>query len=280
MKKVSTITAILSSLVFLFGCANNTHNSENTNLTNVTADNNRIVIAGSTTVAPVAQALADAFVVNNPQYQVEVQSMGTGAGMTSTIESVANIGIASRNLNADELEHLNFITFAIDGIAVVVNDSNPVTDLSFDEIQAIFLGKITNWSDVGGNNGEILVVSREAGSGARSSFESLANVSDEVDYILIGTGSNVVLTNIEQIPNSIGYVTYGLIEGRSVNALSVNGFNFSSETALSSEYPFAIGFHMAFPQNGVSTATQTFLNWVMSSEGQAIIELEEYIPVA
>lgn len=239
----------------------------------------RIVVSGSTTVAPVAQALADAFMAIYSQYNIEVQSMGTGAGMTAAIEGVADIGLASRNLNADELTSLDYVTFAIDGLAVIVHASNPVANLSFEDIQAIFLGEITNWADVGGNNAEIIVVSRESGSGARGAFESMAGVTDDVMYGLIATGSNVVLTSIEQNPNAIGYVTYGLIGGRNVSAVSVDGIPFSGAAAADGSYPFAIGFHMAFQLAGVNAQTQSFLDWVMSPAGQAIVAAEEYVPV-
>lgn len=246
--------------------------------TNTTGGGN-IIVAGSTTVAPIAQALADAFMATYSQYNIEVQSMGTGAGMTAAIEGVADIGLASRNLNADELTSLDFSTFAIDGLAVVVHNSNPVTNLTFEEIQGIFLGEITNWSEVGGNNADIIVVSRESGSGARGAFESMAGVADDVMYSLVGTGSNGVLTSVEQNQHAIGYVTYGLIAGRNVSALSVDGTPFSGAAAADGSYPFAIGFHMAFQLAGVSTQTQTFLDWVMSPAGQAIVAAEEYVPV-
>ena len=239
-----------------------------------------IVVAGSTTVAPVAQALADAFMASYPQYNIEVQSMGTGAGMTAAIEGVADIGLASRNLNADELVYLDFITFAVDGLAVIVNEANPVENLSLEEIRQIFLGEITNWSEVGGENAEIIVVSRESGSGARGSFESLADIADEVAYSLVGTGSNGVLTSVEQNVNAIGYVTFGLIAGRNVSDVSVDGVPFSGAAAIDGSYPFAIGFHMAFQSAGVSEQTQTFLHWVMSAAGQAVVEAQEYVPVA
>ena len=239
-----------------------------------------IVVAGSTTVAPVAQALADAFMATHPGYNVEVQSMGTGAGMTAAIEGVADIGLASRNLNDDELATLGFITFAIDGLAVVTHESNPISNLSFDDIRGIFLGEITNWSEVDGNDAEIIVISRESGSGARGGFESMADVADEVMYSLIGTGSNGVLTSVEQNVNAIGYVTYGLIAGRGVSAVSVDGIPFSGAAAADGTYPFAIGFHMAFQSAGVNEQTQTFLDWVMSPQGQAIVAAEEYVPAA
>ena len=279
--------AMLSAFVFaLTGCGGNGEAAADTPTPANTspADDSvnaggDIVVAGSTTVAPVAQALADAFMASNPQYNVEVQSMGTGAGMTAAIEGVADIGLASRNLNADELAELGFITFAIDGLAVITHESNPVSNLSFDDIRGIFLGEITNWSDVGGNDAGIIVVSRESGSGARGGFEGMADVADEVAYSLIGTGSNGVLTSVEQNVNAIGYVTYGLIAGRSVSAVSVDGISFSGAAAADGTYPFAIGFHMAFQLAGVNEQTQTFLDWVMSLDGQDIVQAEEYVPV-
>jgi phosphate transport system substrate-binding protein len=213
-------------------------------------------------------------------YNVEVQSMGTGAGMTAAIEGAADVGLASRSLNDDELVYLDFLTFAIDGLAVIIHESNSISDLSFYDIRSIFLGEITNWSEVGGDDAEIIVISRESGSGARGAFESMADIADEVTYGLIGTGSNGVLTSVEQNVNAIGYVSYGLVAGRGVSAVSVDGIPFSDSAAADGTYPFALEFHMAFQLAGVNEQTQTFLDWVMSSDGQAIVEAEEYIPAA
>lgn len=275
---LTSLSIVFPSLLIFTGCGTNQSNFTVLGA-ELTPQGGSIVIAGSTTVAPIAQVLADSFMETHPGYRIEVQSMGTGAGMTAAIEGVADIGLASRDLNPDELEYLDFVTFAIDGIAVVVNQSNPVEDLSFDEIQGIFLGEITNWSQVGGADADIIVVSREAGSGARGSFESLAGVTDEVYYMLIGVGSNSTVTHIEQNRHAIGYVTYSIVETRSVNSVSVGGVAFSSESALSGDYPFAIGFHMAFDIEGVSPETQIFLDWVMSPAGQAVVAEAEYVPV-
>jgi len=281
------LVALFVFALVLSGCSGDSNNAGanqpstvGTTVANSAGTGGSIVVAGSTTVAPVAQALADAFVASYPQYSIEVQSMGTGAGMTAAMEGVADIGLASRNLNADELVTLDFVTFAIDGLAVVTHASNPVSNLSFDQVRGVFLGEITNWSEVGGDNAEIIVISRESGSGARGGFESMADVADEVAYSLIGTGSNGVLTSVEQNANAIGYVTYGLIAGRNVSAVSVDGILFSGAAAADGTYPFAIGFHMAFQLAGVSAQTQSFLNWVMSPAGQAVVAAEEYVPAA
>ena len=272
MKNKLTLLMVACGLLLLTACGTQV------NAGGVTAEN-RIVVAGSTTVAPLAQALADAFMATHPTYDVEVQSMGTGAGMTATTEGVADIGLASRLLNPDELANLAYATFAIDGIAIAVHPDNQVADLSFDQLQQIFLGQITNWSQVGGVDQPIFVISREDGSGARSAFEDMLGVSHEVDYILIGIGSNGVLSSVEQIPQSIAYATVGLVEERAVSAVSVNGVAFSMESAMEGMYPFAIGFHMAFLHTGVSPAAQTFLNWVMGPEGQRVVLDNEYVPV-
>ena len=277
-KSICTTATVLAMALVLAACGSS-DGGTTVQAQGVPASNNNIVVAGSTTVAPIAQSLADAFMATYSQYNVEVQSMGTGAGMTAAIEGVADIGLASRNLNADELTALGYETFAIDGLAVIVHYSNPITNLSFDDIRGIFLGDITNWAEVGGDSGEIIVVSRESGSGARGAFESMADVVDDVFYSLIGTGSNGVLTSVEQNSNAIGYVTYGLIADRNVSSVAVDGTVFSGEAAANGSYPFAIGFHMAFQLAGVNDATQSFLNWVMSPAGQAVVAAEEYVPV-
>ncbi|MCL1924869.1 MAG: substrate-binding domain-containing protein [Defluviitaleaceae bacterium] len=148
-------------------------------------------------------------------------------------------------------------------------------------MKKIFLGLCLAFLAACGTGGEleeILVVSREAGSGARGAFEEMAEIQDEVAYGLIAQGSNGVLTTVEQNIGAIGYVTYGLLSGRGVRAVSIDGVPFSGAAALDGIYPFAIGFHMAFNYSEVSDEARTFLEWVMNSDGQAIVSAEEYVP--
>ena len=126
--------------------------------------------------------------------------------------------------------------------------------------------------------GDVLVISREAGSGARGAFEEMADVQDIVSYSQIGVGSNGVLTTVEQNPSAIGYVTYGLIGGRGVRAIPVDGVPFSGAAALDGSYPFAIGFHMAYHLEDISEAARTFIDWVASPAGQAVVTNNEYVP--
>ena len=126
--------------------------------------------------------------------------------------------------------------------------------------------------------GDVLVISREAGSGARGAFEEMAEVEDIVAYSQIGVGSNGVLTTVEQNPSAIGYVTYGLIGGRGVRAVPVDGVPFSGAAALDGSYPFAIGFHMAYHLEDVSDEARTFIDWVSSPAGQAVVAAQEYVP--
>ena len=167
-------------------------------------------LSGSTSMEKVAKAWGEAFTAENPDVTVDVQLGGSGAAVTNVNDGVSDIGNLSRALKDEEKEGLTENTVALDGIAVAVNPANGVEDLTIDQIKDIFLGNITNWSELGGSDAEIVVVGREAGSGTRDGFEEIVGVKDEAQYDseLNETGQvkNLVATN----ENAIGYISPGL----------------------------------------------------------------------
>jgi phosphate transport system substrate-binding protein len=237
-------------------------------------------LAGSSTVQPLAQSLAEAFMAQNPDVGIDVQGGGSSVGVKSAAEGTTPIGNASRALKDSEMEEYPDLiahTIARDGIAIVVHPEVPVDGLSKDEVRQIFAGEITNWNEVGGPDENIIVVSREEGSGTRGAFEDMVmGESLIVDTALLQPSNGAVKTTVASTPLSIGYISFGYLDD-SVKALAVDGVDATVANADSGEYPVVRPLNMV--TNGEPTGlAKAFLDFIMSDEGQAIVA-EEYIPV-
>lgn len=276
MKKlmISMLSAgLIGSL--LVGCSSTTDTSANGSNTN---DNTQIVsVVGSTTVQPVAQEVADAYMIDNPDVQVEIQGVGSSAGIQSVHDGTADIGAASRELKGDELSWgLDQHVIAHDAIAVVVNPENPVDNLSLEEVRKIFTGEIDNWSEVGGPDENIIVISREDGSGTRSAFQELVGFEEPSEMALINDGNGAVKENLASQKYGIGYISLGIIDD-SIKPVSVDNVMPSLETTKSGEYPISRDLLMLTTAD-VSDAAMSYLDFILSDEGQEIVA-EHYIPI-
>lgn len=234
-------------------------------------------LSGSTSMEKVAKAWGEAFTAENPDVTVDVQLGGSGAAVTNVNDGVSDIGNLSRALKDEEKEGLTENTVALDGIAVAVNPANGVEDLTLDQIKDIFLGNITNWSELGGSDAEIVVVGREAGSGTRDGFEEIVGVKDEAQYDseLNETGQvkNLVATN----ENAIGYISLDYVDD-TVKALKVGGVSPSEETIKDGSYTLQRPFIMVTKGEGTELA-QAFLEYVLSEAGQEVAKTAGCIPV-
>ncbi|HIT72429.1 MAG TPA: phosphate ABC transporter substrate-binding protein [Candidatus Fimicola cottocaccae] len=244
-----------------------------------------VSVVGSTTVQPVAQSIADEFASVEPGISVEVQGVGSSAGIKAAIDGTADIGASSRELKEEEkatgiTEHV----LAYDGIAVVVNTANPVKDLDSETVKKIFEGEITNWKEVGGNDEDIVVISRESGSGTRDAFEEMMELTEEVDGkamptlredALICEGNGAVKASVASKTNSIAYLSLGYVDD-TMNTVSIDGVAPTVETVKSGEYK--ISRPLLLVTNGeVSEATQKYLDYCLD-EGQTIVS-ENYISI-
>lgn len=282
MKKVfSLLLVILLAVTVFAGCAQEeapataAEGSES-------ALSGTLSIAGSTTVAPPAQDLADAFEAMYPGTRVDVQGIGSSAGMKMLNEGGCEIGMASRELKQKELDWgLEPVAIAFDGIAVAVHPSNGVADLTKEQIQQIFKGEITNWSDLGGADEEILVVSREDGSGTRGAFEEILKLEGEegsmvVESALIAEGNGAVKANIASKTQAIGYISLGIVD-ETVQAVKVDGSQATVANIKSGAYGVSRPLNMA-TKGQMSELAKAFMEFAMSPEGQKIVA-EHYIPV-
>ncbi len=244
----------------------------------------QIQIAGSTTVQPLSEVLAEAFMADNPGVMIEVQGGGSSVGITSAGEGTVAIGNASRNVKESEFEEfpeLQVYTIAYDGIAVVTNPDLELPSLSLSQVKAIFAGEITNYTEVGGADAEIIVVSREEGSGTRAAFEELVMESGEEageisEDALLQQSNGQIRTTVSTTPNAIGYISFGFLD-ESVNIVSIDGFEPSVANVKNGSYPVFRPLNM-LTNGDPDPLAKAFLDFILSAEGQAIVA-EEYITV-
>ena len=238
-------------------------------------------LAGSSTVQPLAQALAEAYMEDNPNVQIDVQGGGSSVGVKSAAEGTVPIGNASRALKDSEKEEYPDLiahTIARDGIAIAVHPDVPVGGLSLEEVRGIFAGEITNWNEVGGPDENIIVVSREEGSGTRGAFEDMVMGEEAVivDTALLQPSNGAVKTTVASTPLSIGFLSFGYLDD-SIKALAINGVEATVENAMNESYPVVRPLNMVTKGKPTGLA-KDFLDFIMSDAGQVIVA-EDYIPV-
>ncbi|WP_294511475.1 phosphate ABC transporter substrate-binding protein [uncultured Intestinimonas sp.] len=238
-----------------------------------------VVTNGSTSMESVMGSLIEAFKEVQPDVQVQYTGSGSGAGITSAQDGTADIGLASRDLKDDETG-VKQITVAKDGIAIIVNPENPVADLSIEQIAQIFTGEITNWSDLGGSDGQIVPIGREAGSGTRDGFESITGTEDACVYQNELTSTGEVIANVASNPNAIGYASLSAVDD-TVKALTVGGVAPSEETVLDGTYAIQRNFNFILSDSTeLSDAAQAFVDWATSTEASDLIAGAGAVPVA
>lgn len=230
-----------------------------------------ISIVGSTSVQPLAQLLADAFTDIEPEVVIDVQGVGSSAGIKAVNDGSADIGMASRELNEEEKTWgITEIPIAVDGIAVIVNPNNPVNNLTLEEIAKIYKGEITNWKDVGGKDREIIVVSREEGSGTRGAYDEIVGIEGELlKNALIQNGNGPVRAKVMSTEEAIGYISLGYVDD-SVKAISVDGVEPSEEKIKSGEYPVSRRLLM-LTKGEVPPYVQAYLDFILGPEGEKIV---------
>ena len=227
---------------------------------------------GSTSMEKVIGALGEAFMEENEDVTFTYNPTGSGSGIQAVSEGRCDIGLSSRALKDEEIESgLVGTTLALDGIAIIVHPDNPVTDLDIDTIAKIYTGEITNWADVGGEDGEIVLIGREAGSGTRDGFESITGTEDACKYRQELTSTGDVITTVSQNPNAIGYASLASV-GDTVKALAVDGVEPTEETVMDGTYTVQRPFVLVTRQDEeLSDAAQAFFDFALSEDSAEII---------
>ena len=222
---------------------------------------------GSTSMESVIGILGESFMQENPDVTFTYNPTGSGSGITAVQEGRCDIGLSSRALKDEETEAgLKGETLCLDGIAMIVNPENPVVDLSIDQIAKIYTGEITNWSEVGGNDEEIVLIGREAGSGTRDGFESITGTEDLCQYRQELTSTGDVITTVSQNPAAIGYASLASVSDQ-VKTLTVDGVEPTEDTVRDGSYTIQRPFVMVTVDGqALSAQAQAFYDYAMSSE--------------
>jgi phosphate transport system substrate-binding protein len=243
----------------------------------------QLVIEGSTTVLPIAQRAAEVFMENHTGAEISVRGGGSGVGLASLIDGNCDIADASRPIKDKELDKavangksVKAHVVAMDGIAVAVHPSNKVSALTKKQIKDIYTGKINDWSELGGDGGKIVVISRDTSSGTFEAFGELALEKAKVRPDAVMQASNqAVASAVSKTPGAVGYVGLGFL-GSGVKALPVDGVTPSVETVLNNSY--AIGRPLFMYTNGTPTGiVKEFIDFVKSEEGQKIVSEAGYV---
>jgi len=239
--------------------------------------NSTVTIAGSTSVMPFSEKLAEHFKIEQPRITVDVQAGGSSAGIQACINKTVDIGMSSRDLKGDELV-LRAITICHDGIALIVHPRNPLKDISLEKIRDIYSGRIKNWKELGWKDRNIDCVTREEGSGTRGAFEELVMGKTEIhDSIMVQDSNGSVREVVATDPYAIGYISLGVVDSR-VRALSVGGVAATRKNIQAKKYGIVRPF-LYLTSGEPSASARLFIDFVLSKEGQRILKKEGLIPV-
>ena len=276
MKKFLTLalTAVMA-LSLLTACGSKNDNSADTNTdgsNNETTLSGTVSTDGSTSMEKVINSLGESFMAMNKDVKFTYNPTGSGSGIQAVSEGRCDIGLSSRALKDDEkASGLVETVVALDGIAIVVNPENPVSDLDIDTIAKIYTGEITNWKDVGGNDAEIVLIGREAGSGTRDGFESITETKDACQYRQELTSTGDVINTVSQNPDAIGYASLSAV-GDSVKALTVGGVEATEATVKDGSYVVQRPFVLVTKEGTkLSPAAQAFFDYALSADAASII---------
>ena len=264
MKKIISLLAVAMLIVCsLTGCG---------------GERQAVATDGSTSMNKVIGALGEAFEAESG-ITVTYNATGSGAGIQAVQEGRCDIGLASRNLKTQEKENgLEGTILAYDGIAIIVNPQNPVSDLNVESIAKIYTGEIKNWKEVGGNDAEIVLIGREAGSGTRDGFESITDTEDKCKYRQELTSTGDVITTVASNPNAIGYASLASVKD-TVKSITVGGVAASEETIKNGSYVVQRPFVLVTKKDtALSESAQKFFDYITSQAANDIISGAGVVP--
>ena len=233
---------------------------------------------GSTSMEKVMGYLKEGFAEVQPGITINYTASGSSAGITGAKDGTCDIGLASRDLKDGETG-VKPITVAKDGIAIVVNPQNPVANLTVEQIAQLATGEITNWSEVGGNDGQVVFMGREAGSGTRDGFESITGTEDACKYQNEYTSTGEVIAAVVSNPNAIGYASLSSVD-ETVKAITVDGVAPTEETVLDGTYAIQRNFNFIVSDSAeLSDAANAFVQWATSAEASDLIAGAGAVPL-
>ena len=280
MKNIISIVLVLAcAAALLAGCGSSgtagstsASSEPSSSVSTDAAVTGSVATDGSTSMEKVIGALGEAFMNNNSGASFTYNPTGSGSGIKAVLEGRCDIGLSSRALKDEEkAEGLVETVLAYDGIAMVVNPENPVSDLSLEQISAIYTGEITNWKEVGGNDAEIVLIGREAGSGTRDGFETITGTAEACKYRQELTSTGDVIATVASNPDAIGYASLAALKD-TVKALSVSGVTPTEETVKDGSYIIQRPFVLVTKEGTAFSATaQKFFDFALSADAADII---------
>ena len=278
-KQILALTgAACMSVALLAGCGNNGNNETPSGEEggNEAALTGTVATGGSTSMQSLMSMMQEAFMAENTGVTVTYDPTGSGAGITGASDGTLDIGLSSRVLHDDETD-VEAITVCLDGIAIV---TNTVENLTLGQLAQIFTGEITNWSEVGGNDAEIVVIGREAGSGTRDGFEEIVGVADQCQYDQELTATGAVTAAVAANENAIGYASLSAVDD-SVNDPTVEGVACTEETVQDGSYVLQRPFNFVVKKDAeLSDAAQAFITWATDGSANEWILEAGCVPVA
>ena len=289
MKKITrrsflTVCGAAAAAAALTACGGSASSSASTAAGSVASSaaaalSGNVAAGGSTSMKNVIAALTEGFAEVEPGVTVSYDPTGSGAGITGAADKTLDIGLSSRALKDDEKADVDGTTIALDGIAIIVNNASKVEDLTVDQLKQMFTGEITNWSEVGGDDGEIVLIGREAGSGTRDGFESIVEVKDSCKYAQELTATGAVISAVEANPLAIGYASLSAV-GDTVKMVTVGGVECSEETVKDGSYEVQRPFVFVTNKSvTLSEQAQAFFDFATSADAADLIRTAGAVPV-
>lgn len=257
------------------GCGSN---GSSTNNTASNKETTTISISGSTSVGPLMEKIQEKYEEANSNITLEIQQNGSGAGIKDVTSGISEIGMSSRELKDEEKSAVQGTTVAYDGIALLVNPENPVKNISLEDVKKIYTGEITNWKEVGGDDAQIVVVSREEGSGTRDAFQEIVGYESEelLKDATISDGSGAVKTTVAGNKNAIGFASFEYIDS-TVSALNINDVEPTADNVKAGNYKLSRPFILVTKEDALSENGKKLIEFVLSAEGQQIVEENKLI---
>lgn len=260
------IAVILTSMALMstiaIGCGKKAENGAN------------VTISGSTSVGPLIEKEGEVFKSLNKDISVQVNQLGSSAGIKDAINGTVQMGMSSRDLKEDEKSTgLKEVEIAYDGIGIITNKVNTVKSLTLSQVKDIYTGKITNWKEVGGKDSQIVVVSREDGSGTRDAFQDIVGYKSEnlIKEAQIGDGSGNIKSTVSTNENAIGFISFEYIDD-TINSPSIDNIEPTAKNVIDGTYKISRPFLLVYKEDKATEHSKKFIEFILSEQGQQIVE--------
>jgi phosphate transport system substrate-binding protein len=280
LRKITLGLLVLWIVAVISACSNSNNDTNTGTGTEDAAGSARVSISGSTSVGPLAEKIADKY-MNKNNVKIEINQIGSSAGITNATNGVSEIGMSSRDLKDEEkASGLTETIIAYDGIVVVTHPTNKVKNLTMDQVKQIFTGEVKNWKELGGDDLEIVVVSREDGSGSRDAFQEIVGYTsgELVRTAIIASGNGNIKTTVATNKHAVGFISFEYIDP-TISTININGVEATAENVLQQKYSLSRPFLFVHKEQQLSDAGRKFIEYILSPDGQAIVGETGAIPI-